>query len=144
MLLRYHATTTLDEQARLQWLLSHRKTVPGPAGTEQVTLRVLAKGWQNGQPLEREETFLRDARGVFAAPQPDATFGPEVLLPGPAALAADDAVWSYDGPRALPFAMHLLGLGNRNPGDLPTYGLYHVLGHGPLETGAGSFATRCR
>lgn len=140
MLLRYRATTTLDDQARLQWLLSLSKTAPGPAETEQVTLRTLAKGWQNGKPLEREETFLRDARGIFAAPRADASFGPDVLLPGMADLARPDTVWSFEGPRALPFALHLLGVGQRNLGELPTYGLYHVLAHGPLETAAGSFA----
>jgi len=140
MLLRYRATTTLDDQAQLQWLLSHRKTIAGPAETQQVTVRLLAKGWQNGQPLEREETFLRDGRGVFAAPADDASFGPDVLLPSMTDLAEPDTVWSYDGPRALPFSLYLLGLGQRNPGDLPTYGLYHVLGHGPIETAAGSFA----
>ena len=140
MRLNYTATTTLDETAKLQWFVTHLKTVDGPADTEKVTLRILARGWQDGQPLGREESFLCDDRGIFVAPEAGDGFGPDALLPGVNKLSRPDSVWSFDGTRQIPFALHLLGLGQRNPGMLPTSGLYHVLGHQPLETAAGSFA----
>lgn len=138
--LRYRATTTLDEQGRFEWRLTHQKTVPGPAGTERVTYRLLGQGWDNGRLLERQESFLRDGRGVFAVPRADGTFGPAMLLPGPVALASPDTVWAWSGDRGVPFGLNLLGLAQRNPEPVPTDGLYHRLSHGPLETAAGRFA----
>lgn len=144
MRLQYLTRSSLDNRATLTWSVTHQRTTAGPEAAEVVWVKSLASRWRRGQPVQREEHYLREERGVFTPAEDDAeSYGPRYLLPPEDDLVAD-AVWVYAGLRAIPFAFHLLGLVRNNDLPVPTSGRYHVLDVAPLATPAAEFQAACQ
>ena len=136
--LTYRTTTSLDADARLQWETSLRRAEELDGGAERVVLRSAARFWVSGRPLEREETLVREPRGLFSG-EANGAYGPTPLLPAAPELERADAIWVYEGRRSLPFPLAVLNLLRHNDGPVRTTGRYHVLNLAPLETAAGRF-----
>lgn len=141
--LSYVTRTTLKDDVALHWTLAHVKTSEGPADSERVVVKLLANRWAEGQPLQRQEQFLLDPRGLFTPELEDGEetghYGPHPLLVSGKELEQEDEVWRYRGDRPLPFAIHLLGLVRNEDEPVATEGRYHVLELTPIETPAGRF-----
>ncbi|MCC7494404.1 MAG: hypothetical protein IT204_18750 [Fimbriimonadaceae bacterium] len=139
VVLRYQTRTSLQENALLPWSVSYLKSEPA-AGGHLVTLRAAAARLTPRGNLQRDEVWLLDPRGLFAPGGSDGSWGPRYFLPPAAELQVADCVWQFEGRRALPFALHLLGLANGGDQPVATGGRYHVLRSAPLETAVGQLA----
>lgn len=139
---RYQTRTTLSPNEVLTWETAFlRSSVSGEA--ERLVLRSRGQGWQRVNPLEREERYLRERRGLFTPDSANGveltSYGPLALLPPVMTLERLDEVWRYEGVRTLPFAFHLLGIIRNGDRPVLTSGRYHVLSQGPITTLAGEF-----
>jgi hypothetical protein len=140
----YETTSSLSERVRFTYDVVHQKTAALPDGAERVVAHLQAANWVAGEAVERDEQWVREPRGVFTFNgKSDATaatdWGPTPLLPAAPELEQTDHVWHFDGERALPFALGMLGLLERNPAPVTTSGEFHTLEIGPVHTPAGDF-----
>ena len=136
--MEYQSHAAFNDEA-LQWTVRPLRSEAVGERVATVELRTETGFYGERRPVQRNDRFVIEPRGVFLA-QREGNYGPLPLLPGAEKLARVDAVWRFDGERPLPFGFFLL---RSLVGDLaqpvPTSGRYHVLNHEAVETAAGTF-----